>query len=188
MVHTDVRLIILSNPPAIPATDELPGWTALLSSQNPVFVPTRHRFADIVTRNSFITVRPDSDDVLRQSNLWQLNSGVISPSLPLAVDFESSEAGAGSMLVLTDYLIFFSSYAELPRIDVRTFLSTKSTAELKGATVFLDSDLPVIDASAILPSGQLVTISEITATLLADVENNRNISTSASVKMGFFVF
>ncbi len=177
-----VRRIILPNPPEISAADELPGWAALFDSSSPVFVPTRHRFADIATRDGFVTVRPDSDNVLRQSQLWHLNSGVMSPSLPLAVDFESSETGAGNMLASADDVIFFSSYVELPRIDVDTLLSTDSAPSLKDATVFVDSDQPFVDAAAMLPSGQLVTVSEITATLLADLENNRTISTPASIE------
>ena len=177
-----VRRIILSNPPEIPAADELPGWSALLNTQTPVFVPTRHRFADVATRNGFIKFQPDSDKVLRRSELWQLNSGVMSPSLPLAVDFESSETGAGNLLSKTDDVIYFSSYVELPRIDVDNLLGADSITSLQGATVFVDSDQPFVDSVAMLPSGQLVTISEITATLLADVENNRTIGTPPSVK------
>ena len=176
------RRIILSNPPEIPATMELPGWSASLKTSIPVFVPTRHRLAEVATRDGFIAVRPDSDDVLRQSKLWQLNGGVMSPSLPLAIDFESSETGAGFLLSSADDLIYFSSYVELPRIDVDSLLSADSPASLEDATVFVDSDLPFVGAVAMLPSGQLVTISEITATLLADVENNRTIGTPPSVK------
>ena len=177
-----VRRIILSNPPEIPAADELPGWSALLNTQTPVFVPTRHRFADVATRDGFIKFQPDSDKVLRQSELWQLNSGVMSPSLSLAVDFESSETGAGNLLSKTDDVIYFSSYVELPRIDVDNLLGADSITPLQDATVFVDSDQPFVDSVAMLPSGQLVTISEITATLLADVENNRTIGTPPSVK------
>lgn len=177
-----VRRIILSNPPEIPATDELPGWSALLNTQIPVFVPTRHRFADVATRDGFIKFQPDNDNVLRRAELWQLNSGVMSPSLPLAIDFQSSETGAGNLLSSADDVIYFSSYVELPRIDVDNLLSVDSTASLQDATVFVDSDLPFVDAVAMLPSGQLVTVSEITATLLADVENNRTIGTPPSAK------
>jgi len=177
-----VRRIILSNPPEIPAADGLPGWSALLNNQTPVFVPTRHRFADVATRDGFIKFQPDSDKVLRRSELWQLNSGVMSPSLPLAIDFQSSETGAGNLLSKTDDVIYFSSYVELPRIDVDNLLGADSITPLQDATVFVDSDQPFVDSVAMLPSGQLVTISEITATLLADVENNRTIGTPPSVK------
>ncbi len=180
--ESGVRRIILSNPPEIPTADELPGWSALLNAQTPVFVPTRHRFADVATRDGFIKFQPDSDNVLRQSELWQLNSGVMSPSLPLAINFQSSETGTGNLLSSADDVIYFSSYVELPRIDVEGLLGADAIASLQDATVFVDSDLPFVDSVAMLPSGQLVTISEITATLLADVENNRTISTPASVK------
>ena len=180
--ESGVRRIVLSNPPEIPTADELPGWSALLNTQTPVFVPTRHRFADVATRDGFIKFQPDSDNVLRQSELWQLNSGVMSPSLPLAINFQSSETGAGNLLSSADDVIYFSSYVELPRIDVESLLGADAITSLQDATVFVDSDLPFVDSVAMLPSGQLVTISEITATLLADVENNRTISTPPSVK------
>ncbi len=106
----------------------------------------------------------------------------MSPSLPLAIDFESSETGAGNLLSSADDAIYFSSYVELPRIDVDNLLNAEAATSLQGATVFVDSDLPFVDSVAMLPSGQLVTVSEITATLLADVENGRTISTPTSVK------
>jgi len=180
--ESGARRIILSNPPEIPAADELPGWSALLNIQIPVFVPTQHRFADVATRDGFIKFRPDSDNVLRRSELWQLNNGVMSPSLPLAIDFQSSATGTGNLLSRSDDVIYFSSYVELPRIDVDNLLGANSITSLQDATVFVDSDLPFVDSVATLPSGQLVTISEITATLLADIENNRTIGTPPSVK------
>jgi len=180
--ESGVRRIILANPPEIPADEELPGWAALLNTRIPVFVPTRHRLADVATRNGFVTIRPDSDDVLRQSELWQLNSGVMSPSLSLAINFQSTSTGTGSLLAGTDDVIYFSSYVELPRLDVDSLLDTDSQTLLKDATVFVDSDLPLVHAAAMLPSGQLLTVSEITATLLADIENNRTIGTPSSVK------
>jgi len=177
-----VRRIVLSNPPAIANSDELPRWAALLTSSSQVFVPTRHRFADVAKYNGFVTIRPDADNVLRQSELWQLNNGVMSPSLPLAINFASSEAGTAKAFSGADDVIYFSSYAELPRIDVDALLGAGSAVSLKGATVFVDTDQPFVDATALLPSGQLVTTSEITATLLADVENSRTISTPATIK------
>ena len=180
--NSGVRRIILSNPPAFSLSDELPDWTALLNSASPVFVPTRHRFADVATRDGFVSVRPDSDNVLRQSQLWQLNSGVMSPSLPLAINFESSATGAGDMFSGADDVIYFSSYVELPRIDLDRLLASEATASLKDATVFVDSEIPFVDAAAMLPSGQLVTTSEIIASLLADVENGRTIGTPSGTK------
>ena len=65
------------------------GWTALLTS------PARCLFRrDIdlptIAHRRVRSVRPDSDNVLRQSELWQLNSGVMSPSLPLAIHLRVS--------------------------------------------------------------------------------------------------
>ena len=177
-----VRRIVLANPPEFSSSDTLPGWTDLLNSPSPVFVPTRHRFADVATRDGVVNVQPDSDEVLRQSELWQLDSGVMSPSLPLAINFESSESGSGNMFSGADDIIFFSNYRELPRIDVDRLLESDSTASLKDATVFVDSELAFVDATAILPSGQLVTTSEIIATLLTDVENGRTIATPPGIK------
>jgi tRNA A-37 threonylcarbamoyl transferase component Bud32 len=177
-----VRRIILPNPPEFSSSDALPAWAALLSSATPVFVPTQHRFSEVATRNGVVSVRPDSDNVLRQSELWQLNSGVMSPSLPLAINFESSESGVGDVFSGADDVIYFSNYAELPRIDLDHLLQSDSAASLKDATVFVDSDLAFVDAAAILPSGQLVTTSEIIATLLADVENGQTIGTPQGIK------
>jgi len=180
--NSGVRRIILPNPPELSPSDALPEWTALLNSPSPVFVPTRHRFSEIATRDGAVNIRPDSDTVLRQSDLWQLDSGVMSPSMPLAINFESSESGSGNMFSGADDVIFFSNYAEIPRIDLDRLLASNATASLKDATVFVDSDLALVDAAAILPSGQLVTTSEIIATLLADVEDGRAIRTPPGIK------
>jgi len=180
--NSGVRRIILPNPPELSSTDELPGWAALLNAPSPVFVPTRHRLADVATRDGVVNIHSDSDNVLRQSELWQLDSGVMSASLPLAINFESSETGSGNMFSGADDVIFFSNYAELPRINLDRLLESDSTPTLKDATVFVDSDLAFIDAAAKLPSGQLVTTSEIIATLLADVENGRTIGTPPGIK------
>ena len=177
-----VRRIVLANPPEFSLSDEPPEWAALLSSRIPVFVPTGHRFADMAKRNGVVNIQLDSDNVLRQSDLWKLDSGIMAPSMPLAINFESSESGSGNMISGADDVIFFSNYAELPRIDVDGLLLSRSSPSLNGATVFVDSDTPIVDASAVLPSGQLVTTSEIVASLLADIENGRTIATPAGIK------
>jgi len=180
--NSGVRRIILPNPPEFSSTDALPEWSALLNSSIPVFVPTQHRFADVATRSGVVSIRPDSDSVLRQSELWQLKSGVMSPSLALAINLESSESGAGSMFSDPDDVIFFSNYVEIPRFDLNRLLASDATASLKDATVFVDSDMGFVDAAAILPSGHLVTPSEIIATLLADIEGGKTIHTPSGVK------
>ena len=93
-----VRRIIISNPPEVPASADLPGWSALLTANKPVFVPARHRFANVSGRSGFVQLLPDNDGVLRHSDLWFLNGGVMSPSLPLAIAFrESTTATAPRM-------------------------------------------------------------------------------------------
>jgi tRNA A-37 threonylcarbamoyl transferase component Bud32 len=180
--NSGVRRIILANPPEVPDGSDLPAWSALLDSSSPVYVPTGHRFSDIATGDGFVKIRPDSDNVLRQSELWQLNSTVMSPSLPLAISFASSETGTGNVLLSADDVIYFSNYVEVSRIDVKKLLDADSNATLRDATVFVDSDQAVVDATAMLPSGQLVTISEVTASLLSDLENNRTIGTPSGIK------
>ena len=180
--NSGVRRIILANPPELPAGSDLPAWSALLDSSSPVYVPTRHRFSDVATRDGFVKIRPDGDNVLRQSELWQLNSAVMSPSLPLAINFASSETGGGNVLSSADDVIYFSSFVDIPRIDVDKLLDADSNETLRDATVFVDSDQAFVDASAMLPSGQLVTMSEITAALLSDLENNRTIGTPSGIK------
>ena len=66
----DVNRIILSNPPEIPAATDLPSWSALLASGTPVFVPERHRFADVSGNSGFVQLAVDSDGILRRSSLW----------------------------------------------------------------------------------------------------------------------
>ena len=180
--NSGARRIVLANPPQIPETDDLPGWSALLNASNPVYVPTQHRFADITTHNGFVTVQPDNDSVLRKSELWQLNGGVMTPALPLAISLGSSESASGSVLSIADDVVFFSSYVDLPRIDVSKLLKEGANDSLEGATVFVDSDFAFVDAATVLPSGQLVTKSEIVATLLADLENNRTIVAPPFIK------
>ena len=75
----------------------------------------------------------------------------------------------------SDDAMYFSSYAELPRIEPDDLLQSAKGELLEGATVFVDADQPIASAQAILPSGQFVTLSEITAALLADIENDRMI-------------
>ena len=170
-----VSRIVLANPPELSATDNLPGWSALLATGAPVFVPTRHRFSEISPRTGFVRFAPDADRVLRRASLWHLNGGVMSPSLPLAIAFHESTAAAAPRLSRTDDAMYFSSYAEVPRIEPVDLFATDTGDLLSGATVFVDADQPIVNAEAVLPSAQFVTYSEMTAALLADIENNRMI-------------
>ena len=167
--------IILANPPEIPASVELPGWTAVLTSGAPVFVPARHRLADIAGNDGFVEASADSDGVLRRSALWHLNGDVMSPSLPLAVAMHESVTATGPRLSSTDDAIYLSNYVEVPRLSVAELLSGTVGLNLVGATVFVDAEPHLVGATAVLPSGQFVTHSELTAALLADIENGRMI-------------
>ena len=178
----DVRRIILSNPPDIPAESELPPWSARLASGTPIFVPERHRFADISGHSGFVQLTTDNDGVLRRSNLWHRNGGVMSPSLPLAIAFEASATATAPRMSGSDDAVHFSSYAEIPRIETQDLLEAQAQGLLADATVFVDTDPAIVGAAAVLPSGQFVTYSEIVAALLADIENNQMIIAPSWVK------
>ena len=167
--------IVLSNPPELPAAANLPRWSALLTSGAPVFVPERHRFADISGKSGFMQLVVDSDGILRRSNLWHLNGGMMSPSLPLAIAFEDSATATAPRMSGSDDAVYFSSYEEIPRIEVEDLLNSPDPELLRDATVFVDAEPAIIGSVQVLPSGQFVTHSEITAALLADIENNRMI-------------
>ena len=171
--QSGVRRIVLANPPDIPDAAELPGWSALLTSGIPTFVPARHRLAAVSRNDGFVQIETDNDGVLRRSSLWHLNGGVMSPSLPLAIAFEASATATAPRMSGSDDSVYLSSYKEIPRIAVETLLDAPPVDLLSGATVFVDSEPPIVAAAAVLPSGQFVTTSEITAALLADIEHNR---------------
>ena len=181
--EADVRRIILPNPPEIAATDTLPGWVMSLATGIPVYVPTHHRFAELAANNGFVEVRPDSDDVLRRSELWQLNNGIKTPSLPLAIAFDS-EAGRGGLHISgAEDAMYLSNYRELRRINVHDLIDGRiNSRSLVGYTVFVDSEPELVGAQALLPSGQFVTNSEITAALLANVENDQSVISPYWVK------
>jgi serine/threonine-protein kinase len=171
-----VRRIIVTEPPEIADDRNLPGWAAAMNATVPVYAPTGHRLADLATRHGFIDVRADSDGVLRASGLWQLNDGVMSPSLPLAVAFDNNDASANQRMSSDISKIFLSNYVELPRVDVESLLDPATDKRIfRDATVFVDASPALVGSVATLPSGQFATVSEITASLLADVEQDRTI-------------
>ncbi len=180
--YNGVSRIVLSNPPELPAAADLPSWSALLTADTPVFVPARHRFADLTGRSGFVEIAPESDGVLRRSSLWFLNGGVMSPSLPLAIAFHDSATATAPRMSGSDDAVYLSSYKEIPRIDVADLLRSASIDVLENAAVFVDADQPIVSAAAVLPSGQFVTHSEITAALLADIEHDRMIIAPSWVK------
>ena len=174
--QSNVKRIILTQPPDVAENENLPGWAVAMNAAVPVYAPTRHRFADVVNRDGFVDIQTDSDGVLRRAALWQLNDGVMSPSLPLAVAFDNDDAIASHRMSGSEDAIYLSNYAELPRVEVDDLLDDSlDKSPLSGATVFVDSSPMLVGSAAVLPSGQFVTLSEFTAALLADVENDRTI-------------
>ena len=175
--QNDVRRIILTQPPDLSDNGRVPGWAAAMSNGTQIYAPTHHRFADLATRDGFLEFPPDDDGVLRRAALWQLNGGVMSPSLPLAIAFDNEDSAASQRLSSAENAIYTSNYAELPRIGVDDLLNSSfDPAVLIGATVFVDTSPALVAAEALLPSGQFVTVSEITASLLAAVEHDRSIT------------
>ena len=181
--QAEVKRIIMSNPPQIAESDSLPAWVLSLGSGIPVYVPTRHRLADFASHNGFVDVRPDADDILRRSVLWQLNDGVKTPSLPLAIAFDNQDANASHRISSAEDEIYLSNYRKLRRLNVHDLIDGRiNSRNLVGYTVFVDSDVELVDAVARLPSGQLVTHSEITAALLANVEQDQSVIAPSWVK------
>jgi serine/threonine-protein kinase len=177
------RRIVMTEPPEIPDDRNLPGWAAAMNASVPVYVPTRHRLADLATRNGFIDIKADDDGVLRKSGLWHLNDGVMAPSLPLAVAFDSDETRSHHGMSNDVNEIFLSNYVELPRVDIDDLLDPgNDRLAYRDATVFVDASPALVGSVATLPSGQFVTVSEIVASLLADIEQDRTIFTPGWVR------
>jgi serine/threonine-protein kinase len=174
--------IILPDPPAMVADDPLPGWSALLGGETPVFVPASHRLADVTSRTGVFSLQPDSDDVLRSSRLWYLVGGAMSPSLPLSVALASNSFGNDPRMARSDFAIFHSRYEPVTRLAPAELLGAGPDAGLAGKTVFIDAAPELVGAVAVLPSGQFVTPAEISAQLLAEIEQERTIVSPAWVR------
>ncbi len=174
-----VERIVLPSPPPIAAGAELPGWAATLSSGPPVFVPRGHRLDRVATWSGFLNLQPDSDGVLRRSSLWQFESGVMFPSLPLAIALQNPRfaSSTDAPIAGADAAVYLSRYTELPRLSPAEVLDPALPPNyLAGHTVFVDAEPPLAAAAAMLPSGQYVTRSEVTAALLAGIEQDQAIT------------
>jgi serine/threonine-protein kinase len=172
----DVRRIVLANPPPLPDGERLPEWAKLIDGTIPVYVPTRHRLAGSARRTGFVDYAPEPDGVLRRTALWKLIDGQMVPALAVAIAFDSPTMTARQIELGAEDHLYLSRYAELRRVEVDDLIFGYINARsLTGATVFLDADPALQAASAMLPSGQFVTASEITASLLADIEQDRTI-------------
>src|SRR5690606_6674531 len=78
--------------------------------------------------------------------------------------------------------VFLSNYEQVARFSPEEVLAAGfPRGNLAGKTVFLDSEQPLVAAVALLPSAQYVTRSELTAALLADIEQGREITAPAWV-------
>lgn len=170
------RRIIIAQLPELGPDDPLPDWAGSMTRNGPVFVPRRHPLALSATKSGFVEIRKDEDDVLRSSQFWMLIDGTMTPSLAVAVALANPLQVSDPRLSKIDDTMYLSNYAPLPRVAARDVLERQfSGADIENKTVFLDAEPPLVAAAAILPSGQYVTRSEITATLLADVEQQRAI-------------
>jgi serine/threonine-protein kinase len=180
--YQKVKRIILANPPELSDSGDLPGWTVTLSSGVPVYVPNGHRLADLASKTGFLDVTPDSDGVFRRAALWQFQGGLMSPSLPLAIALDNPDSSADPRMSGADDAIYLSSYEAIPRLTAKEVLDESFDASgFVGTTVFIDAAPAIVAAAAVLPSGQFVTHSEITAALLANVEQRRSIIAPAWV-------
>ena len=175
------RIVITDGPELRPGAD-LPGWVATLSTGAQVFVPRGHPLAGLATNTGFLALQPDDDGVLRSMSLWHFESGVMFPSLPLAIALSHPETAADSRIASGDDAVYLSNYRPVQRFSAEEVLAAGfPTESLRNRTVFLDSELPLVDAAALLPSGQYVTRSEITAALLANIEQDEAIVAPAWV-------
>ena len=174
--RSQARRIILPQPPELGADERLPGWAAALGGPVPVYVANSHRLSEMTSHTGFMEFAPDADGVLRRTNLWQLNGAIMSPSLPLAVALDNEEIPPSSRMSASDDTVFLSNYEELPRVALDEILfGDFASTRLNAATIFVDHEPALVGASAVLPSGQFVTHSELTAALIADIEADRAI-------------
>lgn len=175
-----VKRIILASPPDFDVSAELPGWAATLSSGAPVYLPNDSRLATLATKSGFLEITPDSDGVFRRSGLWKFQAGQMSPSLPLAVALDNPDATSDPRISGADDAIYLSNYAPVPRLTAKAVFEDGFDAkQYAGATVFIDATPPIVGATAVLPSGQFVTDSEIVAALLANIEQRRSVVSPA---------
>lgn len=178
-----VRRIILAEPPESDTTAGLPGWAATLESGAPVFVPADSLYADVATRSGLLNLNPDRDGILRGSTMWNLRSGLMTPSLPLAIALHDPDFAADPRISSSDVSIFLTNYAPLPRFSASQFLGGELDPDtIQGRTVFVDASPAIVGSAATLPSGQFVTRSEIVAALLANIEQHDAVISPAWIK------
>ena len=182
LTRSQAGRVVLPHPPELGSKERLPGWSAALGGPVPVYVPNGHRLAEITTHRGFMEFQPDDDGVLRRADLWQLNGAVMSPSLPLAIALDNDSLPPSRRMSASDDTVYLSNYHDLPRVPVDEILfGDFASTQLNDATIFLDHEPALVGASAVLPSGQFVTHSELTAALIADLESDRTVMIPAWV-------
>jgi len=179
----NARRIVMAEPPEPGASGELPGWAATLASGTPVFVPASSRFADLAARSGMFTLNPDRDGVLRSSTMWNLQDGMMTPSLPLAIALHDPSFSPDPRISSSDVSFFLTNYEPVPRITASQFLAGEiDPVTIDGLTVFVDASPALVGSAATLPSGQFVTRSEIVAALLANIEQHKVVIAPAWIK------
>ena len=181
--YQKVKRIILANPPELQDKNDMPGWAVTLSSGVPVYVPNHHPLAGLASKSGFLDVTADNDGVFRRAGLWKFHAGLMSPSLPLAIALDNPDSGADPRISGADDATYLSKYQPIPRLTAKEVLEESFDASgFVDTTVFIDAAPSIVAAAAVLPSGQFVTHSEITAALLADVEQRRSVIAPAWVR------
>ncbi|NNE62296.1 MAG: protein kinase [Woeseia sp.] len=171
----DSRRIIMTQPPAMAASEELPAWAVELRDGPPVFVPSRHPLAAISSASGIFEIVPDADGILRRSNLWFLDgssvSPSLSPSLALAIALASSDGLPAADMARNDAAMFIGGHRAMPSLSSEDLRAGRySGADLRDKTVFVDASPEKVAAAAQLPSGQFVTSSELVAAMLGSIE------------------
>lgn len=179
----NARRIVMAEPPEPGASAELPGWATTLATGVPVFVPASSRFADLAARSGMFTLNPDRDGVLRSSTMWNLQGGMMTPSLPLAIALHDPSFSPDPRISSSDVSFFVTNYAPVPRITAAQFLADEiDPATISGLTVFVDASPELVGSVATLPSGRFATRSEIVAALLANIEQHKVVIAPAWIK------
>ena len=159
----------------------LPAWTALLDFAQPGFVPTRHRLADVACDNGFVAFEPTGQCIAAIRTLATKQRRHVSFTSARRT-IRSQRRDSGGVFANADDVIYFSSYVDLPRIDVAKLLDENAADSLRDATVLLIPTYRLLMPLRFYRPDSFVTISEITAALLADLENDRTISAPPGIK------